>query len=502
MFCRPFLLLALVLFSVSLCNAREQKSVDSDSIYPVIPGDFADPSVIRVGDTYYAVGTSSEWAPHFPMFVSKDLKHWQQKGYVFDKNPEWTSSSFWAPELLHYKDLFYVYYTARRKGDGQSFIGVATTPSLGQPFTDHGIIVEFGKEAIDAFIIEEKGKRYLTFKAYGLDNRPIELLGYELSEDGLKVLGEPFSILRDDERKGMEGQCIVKRGEYFYLLYSAGGCCGAGCSYHVNLARSKSVKGPYEVYEKNPLLAGYGSWKCTGHGTIVTNANGEDFYLYHAYSQTADVFTGRQGMLAKVEWNNDGWPAFEPISGEKPTGLRDDFTGKKLNQYWQWDFRHASASPQLKKGELLLDGQLLADNPVGTVLTIRPVAPNYAISTQVTNENDALKGLTIYGDANAAVGLAVQGHELIVWSVNKSEKSLITHIPVAAAKGIHLRIQVSDGSRLKFSWSPDAEAWNDIDTGSDYFDASFLPPWDRSPRPGLSQQGNQPACFEYFRIDY
>lgn len=34
---------------------------------PVIPGDFADPSVL-VDGTYYAVGTSLEWAPHFPIY--------------------------------------------------------------------------------------------------------------------------------------------------------------------------------------------------------------------------------------------------------------------------------------------------------------------------------------------------------------------------------------------------------------------------------------------------
>src|SRR5690349_16342408 len=39
---------------------------------PVIPGDCADPSVIRVGNTYYATGTSSEWAPHYPLFKSTD----------------------------------------------------------------------------------------------------------------------------------------------------------------------------------------------------------------------------------------------------------------------------------------------------------------------------------------------------------------------------------------------------------------------------------------------
>src|SRR5688572_16249147 len=66
---------------------------------PVIPGDFADPSVIKVGDTYYATGTSSEWAPHFPLFTSKDLVTWKQVGYIFNKQPSWTASSFWAPEL-------------------------------------------------------------------------------------------------------------------------------------------------------------------------------------------------------------------------------------------------------------------------------------------------------------------------------------------------------------------------------------------------------------------
>ena len=37
---------------------------------PVIPGDMADPSIIRVGDTYYATATSSEWAPFYPVFTS------------------------------------------------------------------------------------------------------------------------------------------------------------------------------------------------------------------------------------------------------------------------------------------------------------------------------------------------------------------------------------------------------------------------------------------------
>jgi len=41
----------------------------------VISGDFADPSIIKVGKKFFAVGTSSELAPHFPIYESSDLKN-------------------------------------------------------------------------------------------------------------------------------------------------------------------------------------------------------------------------------------------------------------------------------------------------------------------------------------------------------------------------------------------------------------------------------------------
>lgn len=61
---------------------------------PVIAGDMADPTVIRVDNTYYATGTSSEWAPYYPLFRSKDLVNWRQIGHLFEQQPAWTRSSF------------------------------------------------------------------------------------------------------------------------------------------------------------------------------------------------------------------------------------------------------------------------------------------------------------------------------------------------------------------------------------------------------------------------
>lgn len=138
---------------------------------PVIPGDLPDPSVIRVGETYYACGTSSEWAPFYPLFTSRDLVNWTQAGHLFEEQPEWTRSSFWAPELFHRDGRTYAYYTARRKSDGTSYIGVATADRPEGPYTDHGPVVALGTEAIDAFVLEDDGKLYISWKAYGLDRR-------------------------------------------------------------------------------------------------------------------------------------------------------------------------------------------------------------------------------------------------------------------------------------------------------------------------------------------
>ena len=44
---------------------------------PVLRGDYPDPSVIRVGNDYYATATASEWGPQFPILHSKDLVNWE-----------------------------------------------------------------------------------------------------------------------------------------------------------------------------------------------------------------------------------------------------------------------------------------------------------------------------------------------------------------------------------------------------------------------------------------
>ncbi|UOQ68803.1 family 43 glycosylhydrolase [Hymenobacter volaticus] len=476
---------------------------------PVIPGDFADPSIIRQGKVYYATGTSSEWAPHFPLFKSTDMLHWQQIGYVLPKTPAWAKASFWAPELFYHNGTYYAYYVARKKSDGLSCIGVATSKDPAAGFTDRGILLAFGKEAIDPFVLEENGQLYITWKAYGLDQRPIEILGSRLSADGLHLEGEPFTLLRDEQKKGLEGQCLVKHGTYYYLFYSLGNCCGRDCSYQVEVARSATLRGPYTRFTNNPILAETDNWKCTGHGTVVRSEEGKDFLLYHAYSKTGDVYTGRQGMLGEVVWDNPtGWPTIQPmgkkVASSTSKNLRDEFSTALLSYAWQWDFRHSQPTWTITKGTLSLAGQAAVDNPSGTALTVRPLTDTYAIATEVVERNAALKGLVLYGDADQAVGIGVRNSAVEVWAVKNKKRTVLHETAVGAGQPVQVKMVVVKGYQCRFFWRESGKTWRELPTGSAYYNADFLPPWDRCPRPGLLHQGaaTDPARFSFFEILY
>src|SRR4051812_13807104 len=78
------LLLATSLFLISATSALAQPTTYSN---PVLPGDFPDPSVIRVGEDYWATATSSEWGPLFPILHSRDLVNWELVTHVFPRKP-------------------------------------------------------------------------------------------------------------------------------------------------------------------------------------------------------------------------------------------------------------------------------------------------------------------------------------------------------------------------------------------------------------------------------
>lgn len=487
---------------------------------PVIPGDIPDPSVIRVGEMYYAVGTTSDFAPHYPLYESTDLVNWKQIGSIFNEQPSWTSDSFWAPELYYHNGTFFVYYTAKRKGDRVSCIGVATTTDLRKGFTDRGIIIEWGNEAIDGFVFQDEDqKRYISWKAYGLTKgRPIEILASELSDDGLSLVGEHFSLTRFDQGwkgAGEEGQCLVKHNGYYYLLYSIGGCCDNRCDYRVMVSRSKNLKSGWEQFPE-PILQGSDVWKCTGHGTLVETPDKRYFYLYHSYNAIDFEYVGRQGLLDELVWDEtSGWPRFKngntpsvraPMPFANTQQVRDsvysdDFaTGKNLLM-WQWDLNHPQPGLSIQNGGL----NLSAHHDGLSFAGLNPKTGTYSFEAELSEQSAGQCGIGVYGNSKNVLAFTREGSRLLVFQLKNDAKETLAEIAIPAKAQVSFRLKVLHGRFYQFYYTTDQKNWIPVKIGNEYaVDGNFLPQWGVAMRTGLLISGKKGSSgvFSSVRMSY
>ena len=327
---------------------------------PVIPGNVADPSVVRVDGAYWAAATSGDWAPVFPIFRSDDLQSWRQVGAVYSRPPGWARGKFWAPGLGVHDGVWSVYYSASRR-PRRPCIAVAQARSPRGPWRDRGLVVCQPTGSIDAApVTDAQGRRYLVWKRMGAGNG---IYGARLSADGRRLTSEPVRLIVPNEKweEGVtEGPDVVAHDGGYVLVYSGGHCCRPPCTYAVGVARADNVLGRYRKYAGNPVFRGGNGWKCPGHGTIVGSPEGTLSFLHHAYRSDDPFNVHRQALLDPVVFGEDGWPGFgasgAPVgagAAEQSLELRDTFSGRALAQGWQWRY-DARPALQVRGGRLRL----------------------------------------------------------------------------------------------------------------------------------------------------
>ncbi|HYO51442.1 family 43 glycosylhydrolase [Archangium sp.] len=481
---------------------------------PVLSGDFADPSVIKVGDEYWATATTSEWAPHYPLLRSKDLLQWERVGIIFQQPPEWSEANYWAPELAVDNGRYFVLYTAKKKG-GPLCVAVATASQVQGPYTDHGPLVCQELGSIDgALIRDENNKLFLVWKEDGNSRGlPTPIWAQPLSEDGTRLEGERTQILLNDtpwEGQLIEGPHLIKRGDWFYMFYAGAGCCGRNCNYGVGVARSHNLLTGWEKNPLNPIMKNNESWKCPGHGSVVTDAQGQDYFMYHAYHATDTVYVGRQGLLDPIQWGADGWPTINSRRGpggkvlSKPTAFVDDFTSATPVLGWQWPNGRKPTS-SIANGLLTLAPPAEREtDPIGAILARSTNAGNYTAEAvlDVTGlPAGTVAGISAVGDPENALGVALKANTVEVWrrKSNKQETVTTATAPERPGGKLHLRMTAKSGHLFRFAVSPDGTTWTDV--GGE-LNGDYLPPWDRGVRVALTAGGvaGASARFDSLRI--
>lgn len=480
---------ALIVFLLLTCTPGTLAQQQAVYENPVIAGDYPDPSVIRVGQDYWATATSGEWAPEFPILHSRDMINWEVVGAVFRKRPDWAMGNFWAPEITHDRGRYFVYYTARKKG-GPLCVAVASSQNPAGPYTDHGPLVCQEIGSIDAVATtDERGDRYLIWKEDGNSReKPTPLWAQRLSEDGTKLVGDKKELFRNDPKSWeggvVEGAFVLKRGDWFYLFYSGNACCGRRCNYALGVARARKLLGPWEKNPANPILAENQLWQCPGHGSIVTDEQGRDLLLYHAYRQSEEAFyIGREALLDEIKWNGaDGWPS---INAGKGPGSRppvmagasvraskdsffDDFDNPTLKPGWQWP----QANEPVMRIETERGGRLFlspasgqAKDPISAVLSQPTTGADYVATTLIDlsmMKQGSLAGLSAYNGRNDALGVMAGGGKILIYKREAKRHQIVTTINAPAAQLLHFRMKVTDGYNYRFAYSIDGRDWKEI----------------------------------------
>ena len=468
----------------------------------VMRGDHADPSVVKIGDTYWASATTSNWFPAYPLLKSKDLVTWKMEGYVFNQLPVWADFYFWAPEISYENGKVYIYYAAHKK-DGNLCLGVASADKPEGPYKDHGPLMCQEAGSIDAFPMrDENGKLYIIWKEDGNSvNKPTPIWAQQMNEERTAFVGEKKELFRNDkgwEGNLVEGVSMIRKGDYYYAFYAAAGCCGRGCTYQTGIARSRSLLGPWEKYNKNPVLTNDDEWRCPGHGTPIEK-DGKYYFLYHAYDKETDVYTGREGLLIEFRFTPDGWVEFVKDNNNDValTSFKDNFRGSKISDHWQWSVFNKPGF-QKKGGSIILNG---SPSPSGAFLGTKTTSGTYVVTAKMkANRTNAAAGIGIIGDEKNIICALYKDGAIRIMQLKDGKETEIDRRSIDIKNKLYFKLQVANGKDIIFLYSIDGNHYQQLNNKA--VDGSFLPPWDRSLRVGLVAKGDagQTATFDKFEM--
>ena len=219
----------------------------------------------------------------------------------------------------------------------------------------------------------------------------------------------PHELFRGDEpweRGLVEAPALLRRDGMFYLLYSAGRCCGLSCNYVTGVARSRSLLGPWEK-RPGPFLEDDASFRCPGHVSVAGAPGGGLLLAYHAYAR--DDPANRQFLIAPLAFDAEGWPALGATarSGTGAAPVRFDFEGERLGQGWQWP---VGLRPNRACGAAASSSSAPACWPS------RPARPRSARRTAVTERRrGARPGLAVMASAANGIGVELRGRRALAW---------------------------------------------------------------------------------------
>ena len=477
---------------------------------PILRGFNPDPSICRVGDDYYIAVSTFEWFPGVQIHHSKDLKNWHLVSRPLDTtklldmkgNPD--SGGVWAPCLTYHDGQFWLIFSDIKVVDGSFKDGanyLTTCETIDGEWSEP---IYLNNSGFDPSLFHDvDGKKYVVNMFW--DHRPkhhnfagISIQEYSVSEQ--KLISRPEIIFKGTELGLTEAPHIYLIGDYYYLLVAEG---GTKFEHAASIARSKNLKGPYEVHPHNPLIS---SWnhpmlplQKAGHASIVKTQS-DEWYLAHLTGRPQRLpyqpitenkgycTLGRETALQRLYWEND-WPYVEggnfpalevpaPQLAEHPWPHDfvdvDHFDEPVLNKHFQTlriPFNEEIGSLTARPGFLRLYGRESLQSVFTQALVARRwQSLEFVAATKVAFQPETFQefaGLVCYYNTRNWVSCHVTWHEehgrvINLLACDRFETSAPlgeNYIPVPAeVEAVSFKV-VAEGATYHFEYSFDGENW-------------------------------------------
>jgi arabinan endo-1,5-alpha-L-arabinosidase len=215
-----------------------------------------DPSIIRrqSDGTYFRFSTGNKVAIHTAPTLSGP---WIYKCAMLPSGSSIKlagNQDLWAPDVVQVGSTYYVTYSVSAFGDNNSGIGLATSTTMDcGSFKDLGTTGVESRDgddynAIDSQIFKDGNNYQMNFGSFWSNLYQVSMANPPLKSTGSKrqLSFEPAGTHPE------EAAYMVKNGNYYYLFYSVGSCCGydtnrpaAGAEYKIKVCRSSSATGSF-----------------------------------------------------------------------------------------------------------------------------------------------------------------------------------------------------------------------------------------------------------------
>jgi len=304
--------LRIFLITIVLCNLSQltyaQKAVIKN---PIVPGYYADPTIIKDQGIYYIYATIDPWGgSELGVLKTKDFKNFTVEHLNWPTKKACTSptsngSMVWAPSVRKAANgKFYMYVAV----GSETWVGVSDRPlgpwknakpdntpliAANQYPTVHNIDP-------DCFI-DNDGQAYLYWGS-GFNWVNGHCMVVKLKRDMISFDGKPIEITPPHY---FEAPHMVKRKGVYYLMYSYGKAVDA--TYQIRYSTGKTPFGPWTEGKFDPIISTTSDSTTIGPGHhTVFMENGRYYILYHRIHPQNKEYVLRELCLNNLNFDSKG----------------------------------------------------------------------------------------------------------------------------------------------------------------------------------------------------